>query len=58
MSLSNSEKTLLDKTKFGSEGEIKDLQIPSSDIYEICFDGRYDKSPFIYIIYIMNIISI
>ena len=43
LSLLNSKKFIVDKTKFGWEGEIKNLQIPSSDVYEICFDGRYGK---------------
>lgn len=49
MSLSNSKQFILDKTKFGWEGQIKNLEIPSSDVYEICFDGRYD----LHIIYLL-----
>ena len=40
MSLSTLDNVILDKTNFGMEGQIKDVQIPSSETYEICFDGR------------------
>ena len=40
MSLSTLEQVILDKTNFGVEGEIKDVQIPSNESYELCFDGR------------------
>ena len=40
MSLSNSDHIVLDKTKFGVEGDLKDFEIPLTDLYEICFDGR------------------
>lgn len=40
MSLSTLDQVILDKTNFGVEGEIKDVQIPSNESYELCFDGR------------------
>ena len=40
MSLSTLDKVILDKTNFETEGEIKDVQIPTSEMYELCFDGR------------------
>ena len=40
LSLLNPDKVILDQTEYRDEGEIKDIQVPTRGLHEICFDGR------------------
>ena len=40
LSLLDTSQVTLDETDFRVEGEIKDFQVPTKGLHEICFDGR------------------
>ena len=40
LSLLDPTQVTLDETEFRDEGEIKDFQVPTKGLHEICFDGR------------------
>ena len=40
LTLLNPDQVVLDQTEFRDEGEIKDIQVPTKGLHEICFDGR------------------
>ena len=40
LSLLDPSQVTLDETDFRDEGEIKEFQVPTKGLHEICFDGR------------------
>ena len=43
LSLTDPDHAILDRTEFRDEGEIKDIQVPTKGLHELCFDGRQEN---------------